>query len=135
MGRITLLTLLAALAGGLLAVASAARSSSAEAPAPAAFRLADGSAGCEFDGSRLACSSRAGATAVLGEDGSSRPSDEAVSWDASTPVLRRAESWWHGGFRCRVDDADDTIVCERENGSIAVGGRGVGGASSASSDG
>jgi hypothetical protein len=133
MGRIMLLTLLAALAGGLLAVSGAAMTSSAGEPAPAAFRLADGSAGCVFDGSQLACSSRTGATVVLDEDGSSRPADESVDWDASTPVLRRAESWWHGGFGCRVDD--DDIVCERDNGSIDVSAGGVGGASSISSDG
>jgi hypothetical protein len=132
MGRSMLLTLLAALVGGLLAVSGAARTSSAGAPAPAAFRRGDGSAGCVFDGSRLACSSRTGATAVLDEDGSSRPSDESVDWDASTPVLRRTESWWHGGFGCRV--VDDDIVCERGNGSIAVSAGGVGGASSTSSD-
>jgi len=131
MGRIMFLTLLAALAGGLLAVSSAARTSDASgSPAPAAFRLLDGSAGCAFDGSRLACSSRTGATAVLEEDGSSRPSDDAVRWDAATPVLRSTESWWHGGFSCRV--AGFEIVCERETGSIAVGGRSVGGASSIS---
>jgi len=135
MGRVTGLTLLAALAGGLLAVSGAARTNDASGePAPAAFRLADGSVGCTFDGTRLACSSRTGATAVLEEDGSSHPSAEGVRWDASTPVLRRAESWWHGGFGCRVV-AGDEIVCERENGSIAVGGRGAGGASSISSDG
>ena len=132
MGRITLFTLLAALAGGLLAVSGAARPGAAGEPAPASFRLMDGSAGCTFDGSRLACSSRAGATAVLEEDGSSHPSDQSVTWEGTTPVLRRTESWWHGGFSCRV--AGDEIVCERGNGSIAVGGRSIGGASSTSSD-
>jgi hypothetical protein len=130
MGRVTLLTLLAIVAGGLLAVSSAARPGAAGDPAPASFRLTDGSAGCAFDGSRLTCSSRSGTTAVLEEDGSSRPSERAVTWDAGTRVLRRTESWWHGGFSCRV--AGDEIVCERENGSIAVGGRSVGGASSTS---
>jgi hypothetical protein len=135
MGRIMLLTLFAAIAGGLLAVSGAARTSSSGAPgvpAPAAFRLTDGSAGCAFDGSRLACGSRTGATAVLEADGSSHPADEEVAWNDSTPVLHRTESWWHGGFGCRVDG--DEIVCERENGSIAVGGRSIGGASSTTSD-
>ncbi len=130
MGRIGVITLLALLAGGLLAVSSGAQPSSSGEPAPAAFRLLDGSAGCSFDGSRLTCSSHEGATAVLEEDGSSHPSAEAARWDASTPVLRRTESWWHGGFSCRV--AGEEIVCEREHGSIAVGGDGVGGASSSS---
>jgi hypothetical protein len=130
MGRIVVLTLLALLAGGLLAVSGGAQPSASGEPAPAAFRLLDGSAGCSFDGSRLACSSRTGRTAVLESDGSSHPSAEAVEWDASTPVLRRTESWWHGGFSCRV--AGEEILCERERGSIAVGADTIGGASSSS---
>jgi hypothetical protein len=118
------------LAGGLLAVSGGAHPGSAGEPAPAAFRLLDGSAGCSFDGARLACSSQQGGTAVLEGDGSSHPSTERAAWDSSTPVLRRTESWWHGGFSCRV--AGEEIVCERGHGSIAVGGDGVGGASSTS---
>lgn len=129
MGRIAVFTLLAALAGALLAVSGGARPGTAGEPAPAAFRLLDGSAGCAFDGTRVACSSRAGRTAVLEADGTSHPSDESVTWDASTPVLRQTESWWHGGFSCRV--AEDAIVCDHGNGSISVG-RDIGGASSIS---
>ena len=130
MGRALLLTLLAATVGGLLAVGATARGTGHGAPAPAAFRLADGSVGCAFDGSRLACRSRDAATAVVLEaDGGSEADDVDVAWDASTPVLLRAESWWHGGFSCSVADTD--VVCDRGAGSISVGPAGLGGASSA----
>jgi hypothetical protein len=44
-------------------------------------------------------------------------------------VLLRTDSWWHGGFSCRVEDH---LVCERGNGSISVGAGRIGGASSGS---
>jgi hypothetical protein len=50
-----------------------------------------------------------------------------VTWNEATPVLQRTESWWHGGFSCRVEGG---VVCERGNGSISVGAGGVGGAAS-----
>ena len=124
MGRVVLLLLLAVSVGGLLAVTGAARS-----PAPpAGFRLADGSAGCVFDG-RLTCRTTSMSSAVVLEaDGSSSGADVAVEWNDTMPVLRPTESWWHEGFSCRVADAE--LVCERGSGSIAVGPGGVGGASS-----
>jgi hypothetical protein len=123
MGRVVLLVL-AVSVGGLLAVSGAARS-----PAPAGFRLADGSAGCAYDGARLACRSASMTSAVVLEaDGSSSGGDVHVVWNDSTPILRPTESWWHEGFSCRVADAD--LVCDRGSGSIAVGPGGVGGASS-----
>jgi hypothetical protein len=64
---------------------------------------------------------------VLEEDGDSYPTAGTVAWDDSTPVLLRTESWWHGGFSCRVDGG---IVCDRGNGSISVSADGVGGAAS-----
>ena len=64
---------------------------------------------------------------VLEGDGDSHPAPKAVSWNEATPVLRRTQSWWHGGFSCRVESG---IVCERGNGSISVGAGGVGGAAS-----
>lgn len=128
MGRGLLITLLAAVVLGTVAVSGNARTGEAGGiPAPAAFRLSDGSAGCAFDGSRIACSAVGGRGVVLEEDGGSHPATSAVTWDETTPVLQRAESWWHGGFSCRVDGG---IVCERGNGSISVGAEGVGGASS-----
>jgi hypothetical protein len=130
MRRGLLIALVAAVTLGTLAVSGAARTPGSDAnPAPAAFRLSDGSAGCAFDGARLACATASRPEGVVLEaDGSSRPSTRAVEWDETTPVLRRTESWWHDGFSCRVEDR---LVCERGNGSISVGAGGVGGASSA----
>ena len=51
MGRGLLIALLAAVVLGTLAVSGSARTGTAGGtPAPAAFRLSDGSAGCAFDG-------------------------------------------------------------------------------------
>ena len=129
MGRGLLIAFLAAVVLGTLAVSVGARTPGAGGgtPAPAAFRLADGSAGCAFDGSRLACATAGGKGVVLEADGSSHPAPRAVTWDETTPVLRRTASWWHGGFACHVEG---DLVCERENGSISVGAGGVGGAAS-----
>ena len=128
MGRGLLIASLAVVAVGILAVSGAARTPADGKPAPAAFRLSDGSAGCAFDGTRLACATASlPAGVVLEADGSSRPAARAVVWDETTPVLKRTESWWHGGFSCRVEVR---LVCERGNGSISVGAGGVGGASS-----
>jgi hypothetical protein len=130
MRRGLLIGFVAVLALGTLAVSGAARAPSVNrAPAPAAFRLSDGSAGCAFDGTRLACATASLRTGVVLEaDGSSRPAANPVVWDETTPVLGRAESWRHGGFSCRVEAR---LVCERGSGSISVGAGGVGGASSA----
>jgi hypothetical protein len=129
MGRVVLFMLLAVVAG-LLAVSGTARTPGADGtPAPAAFRLADGSAGCVFDGERIACRTASMSSAVVLEpDGSSAVADVAVEWNDATRVLRSTESWWHDGYTCRVDDE---LVCERGSGTIAVGRGGVGGASSA----
>lgn len=129
MGRGLLIALLAALAVGTLAVSGTARTPGAGGgtPAPAAFRLSDGSAGCAFDGSRIACATSGGRGVVLEADGTSHPARSAVSWNDTTPVLRRTASWWHGGFTCRVDR---DLVCERADGSISVGADGIGGAAS-----
>jgi hypothetical protein len=129
MGRGLLIALFAAVLLGALAVSGTARTLRGGTPAPAAFRLSDGSAGCAFDGARLACATTSPRSGVVLEaDESSRPTSAAVVWDDSTPVLRRTESWWHGGFSCRVEVR---LVCEHGNGSISVGDDGVGGASSA----
>jgi hypothetical protein len=130
MGRGLLITLLAAVFLGTLAVSGSARTSaSGGTPAPAAFRLSDNSAGCAFDGSRIACAAVSGDGVVLEEDGSSHPATSAVTWGGTTPVLQRSKSWWHGGFSCRVEGG---IVCERGRGSISVDAEGVGGAASSS---
>jgi hypothetical protein len=129
MGRGLLVALLAAVVLGTLAVSSGAGTPSGlgGTPAPAAFRLSDGSAGCAFDGSRLACATVGGRGVVLEADGDSHPAPKAVTWNEATPVLQRTESWWHGGFSCRVEGG---VVCERGSGSISLGAGGVGGASS-----
>ena len=128
MGRGLLIALLAAVVLGTLAVSSGARTPGLGGmPAPAAFRLSDGSAGCAFDGSRLACATAEGRGVVLEADGSSHPAPKAVTWNEATPVLHRTDSWWHGGFSCRVEGG---VVCERGSGSISVGAGGVGGAAS-----
>jgi hypothetical protein len=132
MRRGLLIALFAAVVLGTLAVSGAARTPGGDrtpTPAPAAFRLEDGSAGCAFDGTRLACATASLRTGVVLEaDGSSRPAANPVVWDETTPVLKRAESWWHGDFSCRVEAR---LLCERGSGSISVGAGGVGGASSA----
>jgi hypothetical protein len=129
MGRGLLIALLTAVVLGTAAVSGAAGTSGngGGKPAPAAFRLSDGSAGCAFDGSRIACATSGGRGVVLESDGSSHPAPSAVTWDETTPVLRRTASWWHGGFSCHVEG---DLVCERGNGSISVGADGIGGASS-----
>lgn len=134
MGRVVRFTLLGLLAGGLLAVSGTARTAGAGGtPAPAEFRLADGSAGCAFDGERLACRASSMTTAlVVGGDGAPT-ADVEVDWDAMTPVLRQTESWWHAGFTCSVDDG--AIVCAKGGASISVGPRGFGGASSTADSG
>ena len=130
MGRGLLIALLAAVVLGALAVSSGAGTPGLGGrPAPAAFRLSDGSAGCAFDGSRLACATAEGRGVVLEADGSSRPTPKAVTWNEDTRVLHRTDSWWHGGFSCRVSDG---IVCTRASGSISVGAGGIGGAASGS---
>ena len=128
MGRGLLIALVAAVVLGTLTVSSGASTQGLGGePAPAAFRLSDGSAGCAFDGSRLACGTAEGRGVVLEADGSSHPAPKAVPWNEATPVLQRTDSWWHGGFSCRVEGG---VVCTRGSGSISVGTGGVGGAAS-----
>ena len=110
-----------ATATGLAAVSGIAGTRAGDgAPAPAAFRLEDGSAGCRLlDAGRLACrAAGSDRAAVLAADGSSRPGDVDVSWDDGTPVLLPAESWWHGTFSCRVRAA--VVTCAAADGAITV---------------
>jgi hypothetical protein len=81
MGRGLLVVLLAAVVGGALAMSGTARTTGAGTPERASFRIAGSSAGCTYDSGRLSCS-----TQVTGK----------------ATVLRPTESWWHGGFACRV---------------------------------
>jgi hypothetical protein len=126
-GKGLVLTSIALVLGGLLAVGATARGTDSGSPAPAAFRLGDGSAGCVFDGTRLACSSRSSAAGVvLDAQGRTRASRERVAWDASTPVLQWTEGWFNGVFTCKVDGT--TIVCSTvDGGMLAVEAHSFGG--------
>jgi hypothetical protein len=129
MRRHVAVALCAAGLSGLVAVAGVASTTDPGGqPAAAAFRLADGSAGCNFRSSgEIACRAEGeAAAAVLEPDGGSRAStDEIVSWDDATPVLLASESWWNGDVSCSV--AAGTIHCSAGDGAIAAGAGGVGG--------
>jgi hypothetical protein len=122
-----LVTAVAALAiFGLLAMTGVAGTGAAGGdPAPAAFRLGDGSAGCNFLASgELACRAAGSPTAlVLEGDSGVRSADIAVHWNDSTPVLGAAESWWHAGVNCRVN-AGRLACSTAEGGAIEVGSDG-----------
>ena len=109
-----------AVATGLAAVSGVAGTRAGGEPAPAVFRLDDGSAGCRLlDAGTLACrAAESDAAAVLAADGSSHPDDVDVGWDDDTPVLLPAESWWHGAFSCRVRAA--VVTCAAADGAITV---------------
>jgi hypothetical protein len=111
----------AAVLGGLLAVSGTAHTRDGGVPADASFRLRDGSAGCGYADGRLACRTNGMREAsVLAADGSTSVGDVPVSWSAETTVLRATESWWHGGFTCRVTGR--RIVCATlDGGTLAVG--------------
>ena len=81
MGRGLLVVLLVAAFGGALAVSGTARTTGGGTPERASFRLAGSSTGCTYDAGRLSCS---------------------TSVPADATVLRPTESWWHGGYACRV---------------------------------
>jgi hypothetical protein len=110
----------AAVLGGLLAVSGTAGPVSAGTPATAAFRLADGSAGCAFEGSRLACSAREGTAVVMDAGGRTEAERVDVEWTSQTTVLRSSERWLHGSFSCRV--ASREIVCTTLSGGLLVAG-------------
>ena len=112
---------LALAAGGLLAVAGIAGTGRADGnPAAAAFRLADGSAACNYADDTLSCRADGEpSAAVLEPDGSSHAGDAStVGWDDSTPVLLPGESWWHGDLSCRV--AASGITCSSGAGALHV---------------
>jgi hypothetical protein len=114
---------LVAVVGGLLAVSGAARTSRDGTPAEAAFRLADGSAGCAYADGRVACrTATMAAAAVLEGDGSTLLDGVPVAWDEQTTVLRSTESWWHGDFSCRL--AEGNLVCTSLSGGMIAVGKG-----------
>jgi hypothetical protein len=115
-------------ATGLVAASEAARNGSPDGdPAPAAFRLEDGSVGCRLvHHDTLACRAvGSDVAAVLAADGSSHTRAVDVDRDAGTPVLLDAESWWHGAFSCRVHG--DAVTCTAGGGAIRVERGGLGG--------
>jgi hypothetical protein len=109
----------AALAG-LVAVSGTAQPRDGGVPAEAAFRLADGSAGCVYVDGRMACrTERMSEAVVLAPDGAISVGSLPVSWTSETTVLRPTESWWHGDFTCRV--AERRLVCGTlSGGTLAV---------------
>jgi hypothetical protein len=112
---------------GVLAVTGVAGTGSAGGdPVPASFRLGDGSAGCNFLASgEIACRAAGSPSALMLEpDGDVRATDVAVRWDDSTPVLNAAESWWHGGFTCRVVDGARLGCSSADGGVVEVGADG-----------
>jgi hypothetical protein len=121
--KLGVLFAIASALAGLAAVSSSALPSGRFGdPAPASFRLPDGSAGCRFFASgEIAC--RAAGTAssiVLEPDGNSLIAHRDVAWSADTPVLDRGESWWNGSVSCRV--ARRTIACATiAGGTVEVG--------------
>ena len=111
---------------GLLAMTGVAGTGAAGGdPAPAAFRLGDGSAGCNFLASgELACRAAGSPTAlVLEGDSGVRSANVAVNWNDSTPVLGASESWWHAGVNCRVH-AGRLACSTADGGLIEVGSDG-----------
>jgi hypothetical protein len=123
MGRGLLATLVVAVLGGLLAGSATTGPRDGGVPAQAAFRLADGSAGCAYADGRIACRSAVmRSAAVLKADGSMFVDNVPVGWDEQTTVLRPTESWWHGGFSCRVSSG--SLVCTTlSGGTVAIRNR------------
>jgi hypothetical protein len=119
--RFALAAGLALAAGGTLAVAGLAGTAGGDGdPAAAAFRVADGSAACNYADGKLSCRADGmPAAVVLEPDGRAHAGDPStVGWDDSTPVLLRSESWWHGGFSCRLSAA--AIACRSAAGAVLV---------------
>lgn len=123
MRKLGVLFVIASALAGLAAVSSAALPSGPFGePAPASFRLPDGSAGCRFFASgEIAC--RAADTAsslVLKPDGNSLIAHRDVAWSDETPVLRRDESWWNGSVSCHISRG--AIACSTlAGGTVEVG--------------
>jgi hypothetical protein len=134
-GRRALAALAALAAGGVLAVSGVAGTGApGGAPADAEFRLADGSAACNYaDGAVVCRADGVDGAAVLESDGSTHDADaSAVAWDESTPVLLPGESWWNGEVSCLAGEAE--VTCTAADGELRIGEAGAGGASSADAD-
>jgi hypothetical protein len=127
-------TVAAALAlgtGGVLAVSGVAGTGEpGGTPAAAAFRLADGSAACNYADGTLVCRADGMEGAVVLEPDGSQHGAEAstVAWDQSTPVLLPSESWWNGDVACRAGERE--LSCTAADGELHLAAAGAGGASS-----
>ena len=109
-----------ALVGAAAVSGVAGTSAPGGAPVPAAFRLADGSAGCVFDRAGAIACRRAGAETalVLERDGTVSRRDRDVGWTAATTVLLPGESWWNGHVSCAAREAG--IRCSSRTGSLTL---------------
>jgi hypothetical protein len=127
--RIGAAAVLALAVGGVLAVSGIAGTGESGQPAPAGFRLVDGSAGCAYgpDGTVACRAAGAPSAVVLEPDGDSRSDDREVGWDATTPVLLPGESWWNGDVSCRAGEGE--IECAAGTGTIRIGSEGAAAAS------
>jgi hypothetical protein len=126
--RLALAIAFAAAATGLAAVTGVAGTGAAGGePAPASFRLENGSVGCRLlSAEELACRADGAETAVvLDASGGSSASDVDVDWDETTPVLLQAQSWWNGAFACGVED--DAVTCTAGDGAATASAGGLGG--------
>jgi hypothetical protein len=134
-GRSALAGLAAVAAGGVLAVSGVAGTGAPGGkPADAEFRLADGSAACNYaDGAIVCRADGVDAATVLEADGSTHDADaSAVAWDDSTPVLLPGESWWNGDVSCVAGERE--VTCTAADGELSLGSDAAGGASSADAD-
>src|SRR5215213_8653994 len=86
---------------------------------PDAFRLADASAACRVDGSRLVCASLGLRSGVaLAGRGAPHAGSGRIWWDASMPVLHE---WTRDGIRC--SEQLNAIECRNADGAtITVDG-------------
>ena len=120
-GRFATAAALALAAGGVLAVTGVAGTGTHDGtPAPAAFRLSDGSAACNYADGAVTCrADGVDAAVALEADGSSHTADaSSVAWDHSTPVLLPGESWWNGEVSCLAAEA--SVTCTVADGSLHV---------------
>jgi hypothetical protein len=103
----------------LLAVAASTAAFARGGHAATSFRLADASAACRLDGTRLVCANlRVSSGLLLPGRGTPKAVPAHVWWDASTPVLRH---WRRAGVTCNANGG--AIRCHNESGaSISVDG-------------
>jgi hypothetical protein len=122
--RFAIVAALSLATGGTLAVAGVAGTGTPDGtPAAAAFRLADGSAACNYAAGGVTCrADGVDAAVALEADGSSHAADaSSVAWDHATPVLLPGESWWNGDVACLAGET--SVTCTVADGSLRIGAR------------